>query len=89
MKDEYLRRHRDIWPEMVEMLKTAGVRNYTIWYCRDQLFGYYESEDMERVDAVKRASPVQARWQEYMADLISADDSASVPKPPEKVFEMN
>ena len=27
MKDEYKRRHVEIWPEMVEVLKSAGIGN--------------------------------------------------------------
>ena len=41
MKNEYKRRHDEIWPEMIEVLKKAGIRNYTIWLTGDELFGYY------------------------------------------------
>ena len=41
-KAEYQRRHAEIWPEMVEVLKAAGICNYSIFYCNDELFGYYE-----------------------------------------------
>ena len=41
-KQEYIRRHNEIWPEMVDALKAAGVCNYTIFDCGDELFGYYE-----------------------------------------------
>ena len=44
MKEEYKRRHDAIWPEMVALLKAAGIRNYTIWNVGDELFGYYECE---------------------------------------------
>ena len=43
-KVEYIRRHDEIWPEMTEVLTRAGIRNYTIWCCGDELFGYYECE---------------------------------------------
>jgi hypothetical protein len=29
--DEYIRRHDAIWPELVAVLKGAGIRNYSIW----------------------------------------------------------
>ena len=41
-KAEYQRRHAEIWPEMVKVLKDAGICNYSIFYCNDELFGYYE-----------------------------------------------
>lgn len=34
-KQEYIRRHNEIWPEMVDALKAAGVCNYTIFACGD------------------------------------------------------
>ena len=36
-KAEYQRRHAEIWPEMVEVLKAAGICNYSIFYCNDEL----------------------------------------------------
>ena len=43
-KEEYIRRHDEIWPEMTELLNKAGIHNYTIWLVGDELFGYYEAE---------------------------------------------
>ena len=42
MREEYKRRHDEIWPEMKELLRSAGIFNYTIWRDGDRLFGYYE-----------------------------------------------
>ena len=47
-KAEYQRRHAEIWPEMVKVLKDAGICNYSIFYCNDELFGYYECEKGDR-----------------------------------------
>jgi L-rhamnose mutarotase len=59
---------------MVETLKEAGIRNYTIWNVGTELFGYYECEkgyDFAR-DA-QATSPVVARWDVYMADILTFD----------------
>ncbi len=42
--DEYIKRHNEIWPELVDVLKQAGIKNYTIWNVDNTLFGYYECE---------------------------------------------
>ena len=42
--EEYCKRHNEIWPELVEVLKQAGICNYTIWNVGNELFGYYECE---------------------------------------------
>ena len=87
MLSEYIRRHDEIWPEMTALLNEAGIRNYTIWNVGDELFGYYECEDLARADAFKAQSPVQRRWSEYMADLISREEIDGAPVPaPELVF---
>ena len=39
---EYRRRYDEIWPEMLEMFRRAGIRNYSIWQAGDTLFRYYE-----------------------------------------------
>ena len=44
MLEEYQRRHDNIWPELKELLKAAGICNYTIWNVGNELFGYYECE---------------------------------------------
>src|SRR5699024_4742009 len=67
-KAEYQRRHNEIWPEMVAVLKEAGICNYSIFYVNDELFGYYECEKgVAWAEKVQAESPVVARWNEYMA----------------------
>ncbi len=74
MVEEYIRRHDEIWPEMVEVLKEAGISNYTIWNCGTELFGYYEcAESYEKTAHAQNISPVVARWDEYMADILTFD----------------
>ncbi|MEG0769636.1 MAG: L-rhamnose mutarotase [Ruthenibacterium sp.] len=43
-KAEYVRRHNEIWPELVAVLKEAGICNYTVFAAGEELFGYYECE---------------------------------------------
>ena len=91
-KEEYRKRHDEIWPEMVEVLKKAGIRNYTIWNVGDQLFGYYECEyGMDFAAKVQGESPVVKKWDEYMKDvLIMEPDPVTKAQPKlEKVFELD
>ena len=68
--EEYKRRHAAIWPEMVEVLKRAGISNYSIWNTGDELFGYYECESRNEAARVQAESPVVDRWNEYMKDVM-------------------
>ena len=67
---EYRRRHAAVWPEMLDALRAAGCRDYSIYERDDDLFGVFEVDDFDRFRAVMDASPVNARWQADMAALI-------------------
>lgn len=67
---EYIKRHDEIWPEMSQVLNEAGIRNYTIWTDGETLFGYYECDSVKDAARVQAQSPVVARWNEYMKDVM-------------------
>ena len=69
--EEYIRRHNEIWPELKELLKSAGICNYTIWNVGNALFGYYECEKgVDYAAKTQAASPIVDRWNEYMKDVM-------------------
>jgi len=71
MKEEYVKRHDEIWPEMTAALNEAGIHNYTIWCIGDELFGYYEAAHGAQYAADSQANnPVVARWKVHMQDLM-------------------
>lgn len=73
-KNEYKKRHDDIWPEMVEVLKQAGICNYTIFSNGDVLFGYYECEKgIAYAERIQAESTVVERWNEYMKDILELE----------------
>ena len=91
-KAEYIRRHDEIWPEMTEVLTRAGIRNYTIWCCGDELFGYYECEKgVAYAEKVQAESPVVDRWNEYMKDILELEmDPVTGAQPKlEQVFRLD
>ena len=70
-KEEYIRRHNEIWAELVEVLKQAGIENYSIWLHGNELFGYYEcAKGAAYSSKVQSESPVVAKWNEYMKDVM-------------------
>lgn len=54
-------RHDEIRPEMVETLREAGVRNYSIFRYGLTLFGYFETDDIERTQQYLSNSEVSQR----------------------------
>ena len=65
---EYKERHAEVWPEMLDALRAAGWRNYSLFLADDgELIGYVECDDFRQSLATMDASPVNARWQQEMA----------------------
>lgn len=88
-KAEYVKRHDEIWPEMVELLKAAGIRNYTIFYSDHELFGYYECEHgAAYAQEVQGSSPIVDKWNEYMAAILIWADETEQPRM-EEVFRLD
>lgn len=73
-KAEYIKRHDEIWPELVDVLKAAGIQNYSIFACGDQLFGYYECEKgIEFAEQTQAGSSVVDRWNQFMDDILELE----------------
>ena len=92
MQAEYKRRHDEIWPEMLALLKSAGIRNYSIWSDGRDVFGYYECEKGINFAADYQSnSPVVAKWNEYMKDVMVMDVDPVTGAQPllSKVFELD
>ena len=70
--DEYIEAHGKVWPEMLDTLRRAGIRNYTIFRHGTQMFGYFESDDLEASSRFMAQQDVSARWQDAMAELLEA-----------------
>ena len=89
---EYKRRHDEIWPELVELLRAAGIKNYTIWNVGDQLFGYYEcTKGIKFAADMQKNSPIVAKWDEYMKDVLimEMDENTGAQPLLECVFELD
>ena len=89
--DEYIKRHDEIWEEMKAVLKEAGIANYTIWTDGKNLFGYYECEKgVEYAKRVQNESPVVAKWNVYMKDVMTMKTAEGESQPTLKcVFNLD
>lgn len=76
--EEYRRRHDEIWPEMVEMLKEYGARDYSIFLdpTTNRLFAYLVVEDEERWSK-SAETEVCRRWWTYMKDVMETNEDHS------------
>ena len=71
--DEYRARHREVWPDMLDALRAAGWRNYSLFLREDGLLvGYLETEDFDAAQRAMAATEVNDRWQRDMAPFFDA-----------------
>jgi len=68
--EEYRAAHAEVWPEMLDALRGAGIRNYSIFLEGNRAFGYFEADDLEAAAAYLERQEVSARWQDAMAGLL-------------------
>ena len=87
--DEYVSAHANVWPEMLQALRDAGIRNYTIFRDGDQVFGYFESDDLEAAALYMKAQEVNARWQDAMAELLEERVPDAGPAELEPIFRLD
>ena len=69
--DEYVARHKNVWPEMREALKNSGWNNYTLFVKPDgTLIGYLETDDFASAQEAMAKTDVNSRWQADMAEFF-------------------
>jgi L-rhamnose mutarotase len=87
--EEYIRAHRAVWPEMLEALRSAGVRNYTIFREGNQMFGYFEADDLAATERHLEQQDVSRRWQDSMAELLEARVPDGGPPALQEIFRLD
>ena len=87
---EYQQRHDDICPELVELLKQAGVSDYSIFLHEEtnSLFAVLRRTADHTMDTLP-LEPIMQRWWAHMADIMKTNDNNEpVVEPLERVFYM-
>ena len=88
--EEYKKRHNELWPELRQLLKDAGVSEYSIFldeetntlFAFQKVNGNGSSQNLGQTEIVKK-------WWAFMADIMRTNpDNSPVSKPLEEVFFM-
>lgn len=91
VRDEYKKRHDEIWPELVSALEAAGIRDYGIYldprtdtlYASQKLTEHNTSDHLPELEIMRR-------WWDYMADLMETNpDGSPVVYPLDEMFYMD
>ncbi len=90
-KDEYKRRHDQIWPELSLLLKEAGISEYSIFFDEEthylfafqKVIGIDGSQDLSHSEIVRK-------WWDFMADIMEVhSDHSPVSAKLEEVFYLD
>ena len=69
--DEYVERHKSVWPDMRAALAETGWHNYSLFLTDDGLLiGYLETDDFDAARAAMARTEVNAAWQAEMAEFF-------------------
>jgi L-rhamnose mutarotase len=87
---EYQRRHDAIWPELLALLRAAGIHDYSIFLDEATLvlFAVLKRSDGHGMDSLPR-HPVMQRWWAHMGDIMRTNaDGSPVVEPLPCLFHM-
>jgi L-rhamnose mutarotase len=85
---EYRKRHDAIWPELQDILKETGIKDYSIFLDVETniLFGVLKINDVEKLDRLSQ-HPVMKKWWARMKDIMESNpDNSPVSVPLKEVF---
>lgn len=88
---EYEKRHDEIWPELVDELKNAGVSDYSIFYeeSSNKLFAVLKREESHTMDELP-LNPIVKKWWAFMSDIMDThDDNEPVATNLKMVFHLD
>jgi L-rhamnose mutarotase len=75
---EYKKRHDEIWPELVSLLKETGISDYSIFLdeADNSLFGVLKVDNEKELDSLP-AKEIMQKWWAYMSDIMETNEDHS------------
>ncbi len=89
--NEYQKRHNEIWPELTQLIKDAGIHDYSIFLDEETntLFAVQKQAGKCSSQALGD-SPVVKRWWAYMEDIMETNpDSSPISIPLFEIFRLD
>jgi L-rhamnose mutarotase len=70
-RDEYIRYHAQVWPEVLKLIRDCNIRNYSIFLKDDVLYAYFEylGSNYEADMAKMAAEPKMQEWWKIMEPM--------------------
>ena len=68
--EDYLAAHQ-VWPDLLQTIRDAGIRNYSMFMAKDGLaVGYFETDNLDESLGKIGRTEVNRKWQEHMAEYF-------------------
>jgi L-rhamnose mutarotase len=86
--EEYKKRHDEIWPELSNLLKESGIRDYSIFLDEEThtLFATLKVKSLKKLDALP-SYEIMKKWWKHMATIMhTQQDNAPISVPLKEVF---
>lgn len=68
--EAYDKAHGEVWPEMLALLKRAGISEYSIFRRDELLVLSMRTENFDKTWDTIEQDPVNTRWQKFMAQYF-------------------
>jgi L-rhamnose mutarotase len=69
-EEAYELEHARVWPELIAVMRAAGITDWSIWRSGRDLFHLVVSDDFEAAVAQLKTDPVDQRWQQHMSQFV-------------------
>ena len=83
-EEEYVRRHRNVWPGVLADMAQAGIHKMSIFMRGRDLFLYMEVDDYAEAARALLEAPDSVQWEEYMTPIM--EDPSGGDYDPDKAF---
>ncbi|WP_322905979.1 L-rhamnose mutarotase [Paenibacillus campi] len=85
-RDEYIRRHQAVDPELLAAFGQVGIRTYSIFLHDGALFAYMEVDNYRQAMETLATHLANTRWQAYMSDLLLINEQGTTSQDIPEVF---
>ena len=68
--EEYVKMHKNPWPEIMKAHSEAGIRNYSIFQNGNQFFYVYECDDVKAANAYIDQNEDCQRWNAITSKMV-------------------
>jgi L-rhamnose mutarotase len=69
-KEEYIKAHKEAWPELLKAIKDSGIDRELIWIFGDFICIYMMTDDFDEAMSNLSKTEIFKKWSEYMGELL-------------------